>query len=523
MPSKLRKLVAPQKINIKINLASRQKTWTTKDRIEGSVSITPPTDTRFDEIEIEFVGTSRTYVERLTTAAAVSGRSQAFHQFLKLQQPGLPGQYPEDGILKAAQTYDFSFVFVIPQQLLPRVCRHKIASEAVREAHLCLPPTLGDKDVANTKNALDDMAPDMVSVRYGIFCSISRVKTHDDNEPSKITLASKARKLRVIPAISELPPLDVGGEGSEYVLRREKNIRKGMLKGKLGVLSMEAAQPQPLHMRLTDPESRASTMATVMLRFDPSEESSRPPRLSTLGSKLKVCTFFASSARHDFPRKENSLLDMSQGCHTEQLNLSSRCVANVEWTACEPTKPNTIERRDSACSTTSTSLHAGEVPAPSSGSKGKTYYSARLLIPISLPTNKAFVPTFHSCLSSRIYQLKLELTLSSLGPSLDLKLPVQISSEGRTADAHPRRDSIASNDDEEEEEEEVDADYFFAPRTVRAPSEGFVGRSRIGSQAPGSEDAPPGYEVLARRHMSVPAEGGVGVSLMPAAALGGVH
>ncbi|KAH9826280.1 Arrestin (or S-antigen), N-terminal domain, partial [Teratosphaeria destructans] len=400
MPLKLRKLVASQRIIIRINLASRKRTWTTHDRIEGTVAITPPTDTRFDEIDIEFVGTSRTYIERLTTAAAVSGRSQAFHQFLKLQQPGLSARYPEDGVLRAAQTYELPFVFVIPPQLLPRVCRHKVASEAVREAHLCLPPTLGDKDAAHAKDTLDDMAPDMASVRYGIFCSISRVKAHDGDEPSRVTLASKARKLRVIPATSELPPLDVGGVGSDYVLHREKNVRKGMLKGKLGVLTMEAAQPQPLHMRLSDPDSRPSTMATVMLRFDPSEPCSPPPRLSTLSSKLKVCTFFASSARHAFPCKETSVLDMSQGCHTESLPLSSRCVANVEWTACDPAKPHTIERRDSACSTTtSTSLHAGEVPAPSPAYKGTTYYSARLLIPLSLPTHKAFVPTFHSCLS----------------------------------------------------------------------------------------------------------------------------
>ena len=106
MPSKLKSLVQAQKPDIRINFDSKQKTYTTLDRIEGTVTVVPQVDTPFDAIDIEFVGTSRTYVERLTTAAAAaSGRSEAFHQFLKLQQPGLPQLYPEDLVLRAGKIY----------------------------------------------------------------------------------------------------------------------------------------------------------------------------------------------------------------------------------------------------------------------------------------------------------------------------------------------------------------------------------------------------------------------------------
>lgn len=503
MPSKLRNLVQAQKPDIKINIARSQKTYTTLDKIEGTVSVIAPVDTQFDAVDIEFNGTLRTYVERLTTATAVSGRAEAFHQFLKLTQPGLQQLYPEDRILKAGQTYDFPFVFAVPQQLLPRVCQHRVHNPAVRDAHMQLPPSLGDKDLANHPDALDDFAPDMASVRYGVFANVSRVKVHD-HDVARVSLASKARKLRVMPAADEQPPLDVGGEDNDHVMRKEKTLRKGMLKGKLGTLIMEAAQPQSLRLKsYTNPEFRTTTMATVMLRFDPAEENSPPPRLGSLSSRLKVCTFFASTARHNFPSKHASLLDLAQGMHSEEIKLSSRCMANVEWATRDPAKPATIERRDSACS-----LTAGQTPDPCATYKGGIYYTARLLVPVTLPTNKSFVPTFHACLISRTYQIKLELGVHSagIGPSLDLKVPIQISAEGSSGDQSSRRDSAASAVDAEVDAQ--DASDFFQPRTVRAPSEGFVGRSRIGSQAP-VDEAPPGYSALApathRRHMSVPA------------------
>ncbi|TKA33319.1 hypothetical protein B0A50_00872 [Salinomyces thailandicus] len=527
MPAKLRSLVQAPKVDISIRLASRKTVYTTLDKIEGVASLTAPVDTRFDDVEVEFVGTGRTFVERLTTAAAVSGRSEAFHQFLKLTQPGLEARYPEDKVLKAGQTYDFPFVFAVPQQLLPRICQHKVQSPAVRDAHLQLPPTLGDKDSNSQNGGLDDMAPDMASVRYGVFAKVTKMKITSE-ETIKVSLASKARKLRISPAVDEQPPLDAGGDGSEYTLRKEKTLRKGMLKGKLGTLVMEALQPPSLRMKPNhDPDTRTTTMATVLLRFDPADESAQPPRLGTMSSKLKVSTYFSSTARQSFPSKSASLLDLSQGLHSEQLNLSSRCMGNVEWTKTTTPKPPTV-RRDSA-----TSLSPPPPPSPLSSDKykGKSYYTARLLIPIMLPTtSKTFVPTFHSCLISRQYALKLDLTIPGTGgiaPSMDLRLPLQVSQEGRPEDVSTSpervpvpRDAASSTEDadadaeaEEEDGESLDAESaydFFEPRSMRRPSESPVRRSRLGSTAPTSNaeyEAPPGYTALPPGAQMVPRRG----------------
>lgn len=535
MPARLRSLVQPQKPEIKVNFTTKKRTYTTLDRIEGTVTVTAPIDTPFDTLDVEFVGTSRTYVERLTTAAAATGRSEAFHQFLKLSQPGLQEYFPEDLVLKAGVSYEFPFVFAVPQQLLPRVCQHGVHSDAVRDCHLRLPPTFGDKDLAARSKGEDDMAPEMASVRYGIFVKITELKYKGEDVWRSI-VASKARRLRVIPAVEEQPPLDIQKEDSEYTMRREKNVRKGVLKGKLGTLVMEAAQPSALQLKSYDnPEARSTTMATVMLRFDPLDDNMAPPKLGNLSSKLKVVTFFASTARHNFPTKAGSLLDLSQGLHSEQLNLSSRCMANVEWQKHE--RGENLLRRDSAMSG---SLELGSTPAPSESYKGGAYYTARILVPVHLPANRAFVPTFHTCLISRNYQLKLDLSISSgLSSSMELKVPVQVSSEDLQTDELERRGSATSVDDVEVDVEDVSNFFtnFFEPRTIRVPSENFVGRSRIGSQAPvgdatpwgalertrtGSEpsqttqtqdDAPPGYTPIVpattarmthHRAMSVP-------------------
>lgn len=493
MPVRLRALYHAAKPDVDILLNHRKATYTTLDKLEGVVRITPPADTHFDDIDIEFVGTSRTYVERLTTAAAISGRSEAFHQFLKLQQPGLHQYYPEDFVLKAGRTYEFPFVFVIPQHLLPRVCRHRVESARVREDHLQLPPSFGDRDRDDKADCLDDMVPEMASIRYGVFARISKNKLQGD-EVVRATVASKAKRLRVIPATDEQPPLAITND-PEYTMRRERTIKKNVIAGKLGTLVMEAAQPASMRLRARNDEEQQPAVATIMLRFDPVDEKAPPPRLGSLASKLKVSTYFASTARSTFPAKAASLLDLSQGLHSEQLNLASRCVANVEWKKHEAGKDDMRQRRDSALSLYP--VTSADIPSPSTSYKGKSYWTAKLVVPINLPTRKSFVPTFHSCLISRVYQLKLELGLhtAGLGGSVDLKLPLQISCEGSRGNNSPRRASVASNMEFVTDDEDVGA--FFEARTRHVPDDQFVGRSRVGSVAPtapaADDDAPPGY------------------------------
>jgi hypothetical protein len=498
MTSKLRGLYQAQKPEIKISLTHKQKLYTTMDRVEGKVTVVASTDTAFDEIEIDFMGTSRTYVERVTTAATMSSRSEAFHQFLKLQQPRLDRLYPAEGILKAGQPYEFPFLFVIPAHLLPKVCQHRVATPEVHEAHLQLPPSFGDKDVLGKGEVIDDMVPDMASIRYGIFARITK-KKEQNGEAIKMSVATKVHRVRVMPAALEQPPLDVSQDSEQFVLRKEKTIKKGLLKGKLGTLVMVASQPPSLRLSpRSRSEEQATTMATIMLRFDPTDAASSPPRLSSLSNKLKVYTYYASTARNDYPRKANAGLDLSQGIYSDQVSLSARCVANTEWQKHDPTRPTNFERRDSTLSMSSV-VAPNDTPTPSANyESGRPYYTTKLLVPITLPDTKTFVPTFHSCLVSRTYALKMELGLhAGLGSSMTLRVPFQISC-GAQGDRDRQASVVSMMSTESEEGPGGDDELpdFFEPRTIRAPSEDLVGRSRIGSQAPVEEAAPPGYSSI---------------------------
>lgn len=494
MQAKIRSLYQGQKPEIKIRIHNKKLSYTTHEHLDGVVSITAPCDISFDDLDIEFVGTSRTYVERLTTAAAVSGRSEAFHQFLKLQQPDLEELYPENNVLIGGQKYDFPFEFAIPDQLLPKICQHKVVSDTVKEAHLNLPPSLGsagagekEEGDADEKAILDDMCPDMASIRYGVFAKISKNK-EQGGEIVRTTIESKAQQVRVFPARREEPPLDTEGKDSEYTMRKERTIRKGVLKGKLGTLVMETVQPEGTTLRQEN-GVHSRSMAVIRLRFDPNDDKALPPRLGSLGSKLKVCTYFASTARHIFPGKATAMSDLAQGMHCEQLDMPRRSVASAEWTKHEPGKRPVLERHDSGQSTSSmhTNFARGIFTEPSASYKGGSYFTAVLELPIALPNNKTFVPTFHTCLVSRVYQLKFELGLQTAGVvgTVDLKVPLQITSNMSGS----RRNSVDGAVDQEMFEQSQ-------PRnTSTAPPPDYTLHA--------AATAPPGYSSFAPRPLPV--------------------
>lgn len=280
--------------------------YTTLDEIKGEASITASSDTNFDEVFITFEGATRTFVEKIATTSPTNGRTEAFQSFLRLVQPMCPASFPEPRVLEAGKTYKFPFTFVVPERLLPQSCTHPKQSTFPEGGHLALPPSLGDPMVASMgKSLMDDMGPDMGTIAYAVKCRI----THGRGPSGKIRiLMETSKKLRIIPAVPEAPPLSVeGGLQDDYRLRKEKTIKKGLFKSKLGCLVMESVQPSSLRLPplRSNSDSPVTTMATVNVRFDPADETSQPPRLNTLQAKLKVATFFASVPLQEIPRKSS--------------------------------------------------------------------------------------------------------------------------------------------------------------------------------------------------------------------------
>ena len=434
--------------------------FTTLDKIEGTVSITASTDLSFDALHISFQGTTRTYVEKIVASTAANSRSQAFHNFLRLAQPLCPSDLPPNRILESGKTYKFPFTFVVPERLLPQSCTHPKDTERVLDAHLALPPSLGDPMVSSDgKTLLNDLAPDMTVVSYTIRVILLRRNPEPRGKP--IVIIDSVKKLRIIPASDEVPPLPQSNtKGDEYVMRKEKDLKKSIFGRKLGRVTMEAAQPRSLHLPCvhTDiSQTRVTTVAFVNLRFDPFDAASKPPRLGNLASKLKAATFFASVPLRDFPTKSNAYLyDTKRGIYVDTVSLSCRNIESAQWS------PRTeLERHDSAISISD---------APPASPPSSTYYTCQILVPIDLPTTtKTFVPSFHSCLVSRNYSLDLTLSVHAhsstvSSTSLHLKLPLQISAQGNP-DAHP---TIS-----EEEMHAIAArqvDVSLIPRSIAPPS-----------------------------------------------------
>ena len=373
----------------------------------------------------------------------MTGRTEANHRFLALRQPLSDSDFPSPRIFEAGKTYRFPFAFTIPAQLLPKSCTHPVVSDQVRDTHLQLPPSLGDPDLAGFGNTLlDDLAPDMSKIVYGIKVRIAHQRVPDGH---MTILAERTKKVRVKPAFEEQAPLNIDGN-DEYRPAQTKKIRKGLFKGRLGTLSAQTVQPRPLVIpgARTSNNKPIATVAKVVMRFDPADASSAPPKLSTLATKLKVSTHYASCPRQRFPARCTLGFDMTQGIYSESVPLSTLCIASAQWEKHLPSasaSPSTttpdLTRRDSgvsSCSSASASASAaafasGILPPSKDAKPSAPFYTSTILVPVSLTTRKNFIPTFHSCLISRSYTLSIAFAPHA-GPTLHLKVPVQICADG---------------------------------------------------------------------------------------------
>lgn len=379
--------------------------------------------------------------------------------FLKLRQPIDETEYPTPRVLESGRSYQFPFTFVVPNRLLPQVCTHTKKNAHIERSHTLLPPTLGDPILAsNGKTLLDDMAPDMSQVRYIVRASVLQKPLVGNGITS---IAAVAKKVRIIPTVEEEPPIEIPADSS-LCLRKEKTVKRGTLRGKLGRLVASSSQPRPIQLLAPNgqPSDTVSTVATVHLRFDP-VGNEQPPPLGTMTSKIRANTFFSSTPWDDYPSSTGMpFAQIGRGLYTETVPLSTMCVGSAQWTKQSSTTDSL--RRDSTNSSSSDSS-----ASQSTTFTGDTYYTASVIVPVTLPKSKAFVPTFHSCLMARVYSLDLSLTYHTpaanlLTPTITLRLPVQFTSQ-----AKPLEDLKASLGVTVTQEE---LDEFFQPRNVTSPT-----------------------------------------------------
>ncbi|KAJ5169908.1 uncharacterized protein N7500_002691 [Penicillium coprophilum] len=445
---------------IEIYLAGQKpghvNSYTTGESIDGIITVTVEHETRFDEIEIVFEGISRTTVER----ASCPGRTGSQQMFLKLRQPIDEMEYPTPRVLECGRSYEYPFTFVVPDRLLPQVCTHAKKNAHIQRSHTMLPPTLGDPILAsNGKTLLDDMAPSMSQIAYSIRASVLQKQLAG---PGVMAIAAVGKKIRIIPTVEEEPPIEISS--SPYLCtRKEKTVKRGTLRSKLGRIVASSSQPKPVQLLPPngEPTDTVSTVATVNLRFDP-VGNEQPPPLGTMTSKLRVNTFFSSSPWEDFPSTTGMpYAQIGCGLYSESVPLLTMCVASAQWTK-QSTAADYLRRDSTDSSSSDSSL------GPSSTFTGDTYYTASVVVPVTLPAAKAFVPTFHACLMSRVYALDLSLTYHTpatniMTPTISLRVPVQFTSQAKCAESLKAELGVTVTQQELEE--------FFHPRNVTSPTD----------------------------------------------------
>lgn len=380
------------------------------------------------------VGVSNTSSDRFVSSPFLSPGCGVAHKFLQLNQPLDKSTLPASRIMTAGQTYTVPFEFVVPTQLLPNTCHRDCEDDQVRAAHLQVPPSLGDESSLGCDGKLlDDLASKMARISYSIVVTIMR-KHEASSTP--VTLAQASKPVRVAPAVDEKPP-------PALKFTTAKTIRKGLAMKRLGRLVMEMWQPNSLRLPGggLQGSSPPTTSASLALRFDPAGND-LPPKLGRLDCKLQVINFYSIAHCHQLASYDRFPLETTQEAYSEFLLLSSRNMAGVQWikhtsgtNAIDPPPYDpSISQGESGDNgqfyIDQPTKHDGGVHKPStSTSTGRPYYTTDLVVPIQLPSDKAFVPTFHSCFISRTYRLCILLSLSTTA-SLTLKVPIQVTAGG---------------------------------------------------------------------------------------------
>ncbi|ETS82558.1 hypothetical protein PFICI_04434 [Pestalotiopsis fici W106-1] len=457
------------KSNMTIQLDNHYATrvYTSASSISGHTKIQVAKDTPFDKVQILLLGTTKTRMDGVRAPHTTS------HTFLKLEMPIPDSSYPGSRIYRAGQTYDIPFNFVVPNQLTINACNHKVDTSAVHDTHLNLPPSMGPW------SGQDDMSPEMARVEY---CIVARVLAEEDRHGKRARILEASQQIRVLPAHAEHAPLAIGPKDAVYKMSKSKTMRKSLLSGKVGKVTVSAKQPGAI-MLSPDGATASKTVAHVDLVFDPASAQSLPPRVIGVSSKVTALTYYCNGAIRSFPNMGDWTRVYgadSRGSYPTATSISAIPIDNCNWQ--QSLKGET--RRGSTYSADTASTNGSDILSDTDrsnhdesrsrrGSKDSTkyaspvYHTASLKIPIELPTHKkTFIPSFHSCIASRAYVLWMTVSLSCSGNSYSIMVGVPLQVGVESSDAVLESLEPPSF---ETAVQEAEIDDFLRPRSLVMP------------------------------------------------------
>jgi hypothetical protein len=461
-----RKLSIP-KTNMMIHIENhyQSKIYTTSSTVSGHVEVSVSSDMRFDMLQILLLGTSKTHVGAVNVPQATS------HTFLKLMMPIPDSYYPIPRRFEAGRTHLIPFHFVIPQHLTLNACSHRVPNDALKDHHMRLPPSVGNWDK-------DDLAPDMSRITYSVRARVYR----EDVEGKSAKVMETSRDIKVLPIVAEDAPLSITKQDKMYVVSKSKTLRKSMFSSKFGKVTISANQPAPA-MISSDGHSITPTTAQLDLVFEPTSGEPQPPKITGITSKITAVTYYSAGGINQYPNLKDwarSFGADGRGAYSNSLSLPSTPIEHGTWKRHLAAQV----RRDSGYSS---ELHSDCEPSPvgqhtpSSSNDGQKrhhnkggapyYYATKVQVPVQLPaTKKQFIPTFHSCITSRVYVLWMTVTLSALAgmsSTVTVGVPLQIGvspGEGSRVDATGLPTFEAAMEDAA-----LEVDTFLQPRHIFPP------------------------------------------------------
>jgi hypothetical protein len=289
--------------------------------------------------------------------------------------------------------------------LLSHTCKHPRYHEQIHWEHTQLPPSLGtvSQNCCYDYKGSDNLTPANVSITYRIVFRIFKTCKH--GEPR--TIGEWTQLIHIHSPRIEQPPLLITEDNILYRMSRRRFVTEGMRRRRIGHLSAHATQPAAIHYCPPSQTNSTSNKLTtnVRINFQYQTTSGRPlPDLRKGRLELNAITSFAVEPWSDYPNlMDQSDLNAHYAHYIKAVSVPSLSARKMLW------------KRDSV----------------QDDGMLTEIYTGVLDLPIVLPDKTSFPPTFHSCLVSRTYSLRLELFFEPCSQwaascKLSLTVPVQI-------------------------------------------------------------------------------------------------
>jgi hypothetical protein len=421
---------SPLVLNLEIN---DKRTFTTLERITGKLTVKALVDTSFDKIDIKLVGISRTYGRRVVPQAPNARTVTTAHRFLELTQPNVLNDFSECRVLKAGCVYEVPFEFAIPDRMLPAKCRHAVTSPLVHRLHTSMPPSFGDHELGDAT----DYAPRHASVKYRIVATIQGLAKSQKNRE----IASCSERICFRPPGSTMAPSVDDYDPARHI-REEVSLRR-LWKRSPGKIVVTSVQSSPFRIKDIDSSvsrSELSGQVKIELEFHPAYNGAQPPERIDLDSILRTKTTSAVIPLPQLP-SEHPWHGPERDEHSApSVILSSRAIGNIDWVI-NSHDPTWSGEKCPAYDVASSDGSVQDASLPH-------YYTTQIVASLDAAVGFSLVPTFHSCLISRAYEVRLRLSVQDsatvFGSTIRLTLPVQIVLEQFAM----RRDSAVSCEDD---------------------------------------------------------------------------